>query len=206
MIRTGLLSLIGFLYLFSACNSVPIEYHYIPLEHGLGSIQIRDNDFFDTTYHWIHELDCDCCHLSKYRLSDARFPVLMENSWKYAQPDSMLQLTVLQPENPSCDTSFRVDYMEMRNQIKYINGQYWGDPYWVYSRIKKIDGYDFMILGWEIEQYPRYNNQNVQELLAITSIDGEKVTLDFSCRRGDCGNFLRRSFWLLENMKIHRSP
>ena len=74
MIRTGLLLIIGLTILFSACNAVPIEYHHIPLHHGLGMLEIRDNDFFDTTYSWVHELDCDCCHQRKYRLSDARFP------------------------------------------------------------------------------------------------------------------------------------
>lgn len=206
MIRTGLLFFFGLSILLSACKSVPIEYHHIPLQHGIGMLEIRDNEFFDTSYSWVHQLDCECCHLQKYRLSDKRFPALIEDGWKYPQPDSNWQLTVLQPQRAACDTSFRVDFQELKSQIKYINGQYWGEPLWVYSRIKKIDGYNFIVLGWELENYARYNGQNLQQLLAITRIDGEKIVLDFSCRRGDCGNFLRRSYWLLENMKVRRSP
>jgi len=197
---TGLI--LGFCTVLAACNTKPVAYETITLHHDLGELHIRESAFFDTLNQWTHELDCDCCHLRKVRLGNTQFPVLLENGWKYSQPDSMQQLTISQPDKASCDTSFQVDYQEIQVQRKYIRGQYFQDPLWVYSKIETVDGFDFLVLGWEIEQYQRYNDQNLQQLLAITLIDGEKVTLDFNCRRQDCGNFLRRSFWLLQHMKI----
>lgn len=189
---------------FTACNTRTIEYEILPLHHDLGAFHIRKSTFFDTLSQWRHELDCECCHLQKVRLSNTKFPLAQEKSWKYTPPDSNMQVTLLQAEKAQCDTAFKVDFKEMSAQMKYVNDLYFEYPTWVYRQFEKIDGYDFIVLGWEIKSYRRYNNQNLQRLLAITSIDGEKITLDFDCRSGDCGNFLRRSFWLLQRMKIVR--
>lgn len=188
--------------LLLACNTTAIEYEALPLNHGLGELQVRQSAYFDTLTQWTHQLDCDCCHLQKVRLSNTDFPLLQEKGWKYTQPDSAMQLTLSQPQKAGCDTSFRVSFEEMQAQIKYVRELYFGEPYWVYRQFETVDGHDFMVLGWEIKKYRRYNDQNLQRLLAITSINGEKVTLDFFCRSRDCGNFLRRSFWLLQRMKI----
>jgi hypothetical protein len=187
-----------------ACNTKTIEYEVLPLKHDLGALHLRKSVFFDTLSQWRHELDCDCCHLYKVRLSNTAFPLEQEKSWKYTQPDSNLQVTLIQPERAQCDTAFKIDFNEMSAQMKYVNNLYFEYPNWVYRQFEKIDGHDFIVLGWEIKSYQRYNGQNLQRLLAITSIDGEKVTLDFNCRSDDCGNFLRRSFWLLQRMKIVR--
>lgn len=187
-----------------SCNTQMIEYEVLPMQHGLGEIHIRKSIFFDTLSQWRHELDCECCHLQKVRLNNSEFPLVQEKSWKYTPPDSNLQVTLIQPEKAQCDTAFKVDFKELSAQMKYVNDLYFEYPNWVYRQFEKIDGYNFMVLGWEIKSYRRYNDQNIQRLLAITSIDGEKVTLDFDCRSGDCGNFLRRSFWLLKRMKIVR--
>lgn len=187
----------------TACNTRPIEYEVLPLHHGLGELHIRQSEFFDTLVQWTHEMDdCNCCRLRKSRLHNTAFPLILENTWKYTPADSNLQMTLIQPEKPACDTAFKVDFAEMSAQMKYVKGLYFDDPYWVYRQFEQVDGYDFIVLGWEIKNYRRYSDQNLQRLMAITSINGEKVTLDFSCRRGDCGNFLRRSFWLLQRMKI----
>lgn len=199
-------AIVGIMGCLYACNTHPIEYVTIPLHHDLGALQIRKSIFFDTLVQWTHEQDCACCHLRKVRLSNTSFPLAQERGWKYSQPDSMLQLTLIQPEKAQCDSAFEVGFDEMRAQMKYVGELYFGDPLWVYRQFEKIDGYDFIVLGWEIRNYGRYNGQNIQRLLAITSIDGEKVTLDFSCRSQKCGSFLRRSFWLLQRMKIVRKP
>lgn len=199
----GCLTFVLFIGL-TGCNTRTIEYEVLPLHHDLGEVHLRKSAFFDTLNIWTHELDCECCHLRKARLSNSEFPLVQEKSWKFSQPDSNLQVTLIQPEHAQCDTSFQIDFTEMSAQMKYVNNLYFEYPTWVYRQFEKIDGYDFIVLGWEIKSYRRYNDQNLQRLLAITSIDGEKVTLDFDCRSGDCGNFLRRSFWLLQRMKIKR--
>lgn len=190
----------------SGCNLQAVEYETLPLHHSLGTFHIRKSAYFDTLTQWRHELDCECCHLQKTRLSNRKFPIVEEKSWKYTLADSNMQVTLIQPDRAQCDTAFKVDFKELSAQMKYVNDLYFEYPTWVYRQFEKIDGYDFIVLGWELKSYRRYNNQNLQRLLAITSIDGEKVTLDFDCRSGDCGNFLRRSFWLLQRMKIKRPP
>ncbi|PHN05647.1 hypothetical protein [Flavilitoribacter nigricans] len=186
----------------AACNTRTIEYEVLPLHHDLGEFHLRKSVYFDTISQWTHELDCECCHQRKVRLSNREFPLLQEKSWKYTQPDSNMQVTLIQAERAQCDTAFKIDFPEMSAQMKYVNGLYFEYPTWVYRQFEKVDGHDFIVLGWEIKKYRRYDNQNLQRLLAITSIDGRKVTLDFDCRSNDCGNFLRRSFWLLQRMKI----
>lgn len=208
-VGAGFYSLISLLLIvcfggLSGCNTRPIEYEILPLHHDLGEFHIRKSAFFDTLSTWTHELDCECCHLRKVRLSNSDFPLVQEKTWKFTPPDSNMQVTLIQPEKAACDTAFKVDFSELSAQMKYVNDLYFEYPTWVYRQFERIDGYDFIILGWEIKSYRRYNDQNIQRLLAITSIDGEKVSLDFDCRSGDCGNFLRRSFWLLQRMKIKR--
>lgn len=173
------------------------------MHHGLGQIVMRKTPFFDTYTQWTHEQDCACCHLRKVRLSNSAYPLILENGWKYAQPDSAFQLTLIQPEKAQCDTGFQVTMAEMQAQLKYLSNMYgYSPPIWVYRKFETFDNHRFIVLGYEIPHHDRYNGQNVQQLLAITSIKGEKITLDFSCRAQDCGNFLRRSHWLLEQMKI----
>lgn len=198
------LPLLSLACILTACNTQPITYQAVPLHHDLGTFYFRDTPLFDTLAQWTHELDCDCCHLRKTRWADQEMPFVMETGWKYRQADSVCQLTLSQPLSPGCDTAFQLDKQAFRDQMKYLRSQYWHEPKWIYRQFKEVGDLTFLVIGWEVVNSSRYDSLNIQRLLATTIIDQEKVTLDFECRRRDCGNFIKRSFWLLERMQFER--
>lgn len=191
-----------FLLLLAACNATPIEYQAVPLNHDLGKLYFRQNSFFDTLFQWTHTRDCDCCHQYKVRWADSTMPLAQETGWKYAQPDSVCQLTLLQPQQAGCDTAFQLNTETFKAQMKYLRSLYWKEPKWIYRKFEDIGDQRFLIIGWEVPRSSRYDSLNIQRLLAITKMNNEKVTLDFECRRTDCGNFVKRALWMLETMKI----
>lgn len=178
----------------------------VKLGNDLGILEIELPKYYDTCFSWTQYSDCgDGCASVNYRVQPKHLPVFKESGF-YWEPlqDSVEQFTIKHPKLtiqwPIYDTSL---VRQQSGRLKYRALEY-GSNKFLIDTVFMVGKLNIALIAFN--RFDTSKNVDVQNLSALTAIDGNLIEIYFEYRKSyedaDGANFIKTSFDALKTIRI----
>lgn len=171
----------------------------IDLKNDLGQLSISLPIDFDTSYSWMRYSDYRCGAQQLVRFANTNYSMLRETGYLNLEiPDSLYELTVSQPEHPECaDPEYVIDqsYIDNHTSARLMENT---KANFEINELRTINGRVFAVFA-EVSTSRDMTNAYLQ---ARTIIQGQVISLTFTCLRQDCRDFIQCMDKSLQTIEI----
>jgi hypothetical protein len=172
------------------------------LQDSLFLVQVSIPKDLNNSYNWVHRSDNECSYISKYRFTDASYPVYKESGFFYKQySDSCYQLTFSHIENYECQGAMGGDIWIRASSRKEWAASHGLDYTEYFEKDEEINGLPFSLVAYKMELGKNWKHQIVF-ISAITLIDDIPVSITGECLGSHCEEFVRRMEKVIKTVKI----
>jgi hypothetical protein len=200
IMRATIAVLIIVLFLFQVTPKPDMTSRQIDLINNLGQISLLVPSNMDTFCTWVNTSDYDCGDKQQFRYSNSDYDLLLEAAYNFFEvPDSMYQLTVAQPKYDKCKDYFKItidnDFLEDWKALELINNP---KTEILFADLEEFNDRQFAVMA----ERESMNGMNEISLIAFTVIEGQLVSLGYTCYASNCDGFIDDMKESLRTIKI----